>query len=217
MANPNVKNERLTSKTRVPTIKRHTLEEMRARREKNLCFNCGELFHIGHKWKKLYLILGENTEDELKDTLKLEVRGTDQTEPHVSLNAVAKQFHFDTIKLLGKSTNQNLVILLDSGSTHSFLDPKMAEKLGCTIEYTHPWLVTIADGNKVDCKSMCPQFTWEMGGHIFSTPVRLLRLGGCDVVIGVDLLAQFGKVILDFKDRTVQFKVKGKEIKLHGI
>lgn len=84
----------------------------------------------------------------------------------MSLNAVTGQFHIDTIKLLGRSANQNLIILLDSGSTHSFLDPKIAEKLGWTIEYTFPWLVTIAYGNKVECKFMCPQFTWEMGAQI---------------------------------------------------
>lgn len=39
------------------------------------------------------------------------------------------------------------------------------------------------------------------------------------MVIGADLLSQFGKVTLDFKHHTVQFSVKGKgkEIELQGI
>lgn len=86
--NLNVKSDGMGSKLRVPPIKRLSPKEMGAKREKNLCFNCDEGFHIGYKCKKLYLILMENDEEESEETLKLEIRETDQTEPHVSLNVV---------------------------------------------------------------------------------------------------------------------------------
>lgn len=56
-----------------------------------------------------------------------------------------------------------------------------------------------------------------MGGFRFSTPVRLLRLGGCDMVLAVDVLCQFGKITLDFNDYTVQFRVKRRAVTLQGI
>lgn len=68
----------------------------------------------------------------------------------------------------------------------------MAKMLGFVIEDTAPWVVTVADGNRVECNSKCPYFESEMGGYKFTTPVGLLKLGGCDMVIGVDLLSQFG-------------------------
>lgn len=37
------------------------------------------------------------------------------------------------------------------------------------------------------------------------------------MVIGVDLLSQFGKITMNFADHTVQFCLKGKLIKLQGI
>lgn len=68
--------------------------------------NCDEIFHIGPKCKKLYLILSNDADEESKEPLKLEVREANQTEPHVSLNVVDGQFQSDTIKLQGKSANQ---------------------------------------------------------------------------------------------------------------
>lgn len=170
-----------------PPIKRLTPEKMRARRKKNLCFNCDEIFHVGHKCKKLYMILAEDDEENNK-TLAIEVSKIEYKEPQISLNVVSGQTPANTIKLLGRAGGYELVILMDSGSTHSFLDPHIAKRLGCLIEYTNPWVVTVADENKVECNSRCPHFKWEMGGHKFSTPVRLIKLGGCDMMIGVDML-----------------------------
>ncbi|XP_051141300.1 uncharacterized protein LOC127258493 [Andrographis paniculata] len=135
--------------------------------------------------RRVYLIIGEDDGESETDigTLELgECQGVE--EPQISLNVVAGQVPSNTIKLLGKSNNYELVILLDSGSTHTFLDPKTASKLRCTMEFTNPWLITIADGNKVECRSKCHMFAWEMGGHRFSAPVRLLKLGGCDMGAG---------------------------------
>lgn len=177
-SNTQSKSEGGFTESKLPPIKRLTLEEMKAMREKNLCFNCDEIIHIGHECKKLYLILGEEDDNEdVGDTLELdEIRG-DQGEPQSSLNAVIGQSLADTIKLLSRAKRKEIAILLDSGSTHNFLNPYTIERLGCVMEYTNPCVVTIADENKVECNSRCPYFEWEMGGYKFSTPVRLLRLG----------------------------------------
>lgn len=37
------------------------------------------------------------------------------------------------------------------------------------------------------------------------------------MVIGVDLLSQFGKITMDFNDHTVQFSFKGNAVQLQGI
>lgn len=182
-----------------------------------MCFNCDETYHLGHKSKRLFLIWVEDEEEGLEEPLRLQELEDNQKEPQVSLNAVAGCTHSDTIKLLGRAANKNIIILLDSGSTHSFLDPNVAKMLGCMIEVTKPWVVTVADGNRVECNSKCPCFEWEIWGFKFTTPVRLLKLGGCDMVIGVDLLGQFGQVTLDFKNHIVGFNMKGREVRLQGI
>lgn len=127
----------------------------------------------------MYLILGEEDDnEEAGDTLKLDEIGEDQGEPQIPLNVVLGQSIADTIKLLGKAKGKEIIILLDSGSTHSFLDPHTTKRLSCVMEFTNPWVVTIVDGNRVECNSRCPCFKWEMGVYKFSTPVRLLGFGG---------------------------------------
>lgn len=128
-------------KSKLPPIKRLTPEEVKARREKNLCFNCDDTYHAGHRCKKLYMILADDHEEEngiTGDTQILDVSEVESKDPQISLNAVNGQIPTNIIKLLGKSAGCELVILLDSGSTHSFLDYNTAKRLGCVIEFTSP-------------------------------------------------------------------------------
>jgi len=46
--------------------------------------------------------------------------------------------------------------------------------------------VTVTNGNKVMSNLACAGFSWEMYGEQFEVDIRLLRLGGCDIVLGVD-------------------------------
>lgn len=56
-----------------------------------------------------------------------------------------------------------LYILVDSGSSHNFVDLDYAQKLGCEIESISPKAITVADGNVKkfvrislgECKEVC--------------------------------------------------------------
>lgn len=45
--------------------------------------------------------------------------------------------------------------LIDSGSTHNFLDIDMARKLGCTLEPIATQAVIVPDVNRLPCQYMC--------------------------------------------------------------
>lgn len=65
---PYVRTEGGTNKLKLPPpIKRLAPEEMRLRRKKNLHFNYDETFHSGHKCKKLYLILGNDNDEDKEE------------------------------------------------------------------------------------------------------------------------------------------------------
>lgn len=81
---------------------------------------------------------------------------------------------------------QHMTILIDSGSTHNFLNPNTAQLLNCDIEITSPLTVVVADGNKIECNSKCSNFRWQMEDCKFVTGVRLLHLGACDMVMEID-------------------------------
>ena len=75
-------------------------------------------------------------------------------------------------------------MLIDSGSTHNFLNKATATELGCTLMDTAPLSVTIANGNKMYNNYKSVGFKWLMQGEEFSTDLRILELGGCDIVLG---------------------------------
>ena len=71
-----------------------------------------------------------------------------------------------------------MMILINSRSTHNFLDEGTAQRLRCSLVNTQPLIVTIANGNKVMSRSACMGFCWEMQGEEFEADLRLLKLGG---------------------------------------
>lgn len=50
------------------------------------------------------------------------------------------------------------MILIDSGSTHSFLDETTAMELQCPTLATFPLLLTVANGNKMISRFKCQNF-----------------------------------------------------------
>lgn len=56
--------------------------------------------------------------------------------------------------------------------------------------------VTVADGRKLECNSKCSNFVWEVDNCKFTAGVRLLPLGGCDMVIGIDFLSKLGPILV---------------------
>jgi hypothetical protein len=51
------------------------------------------------------------------------------TEPTISLHAIAGSVSPNTMHLVGFIQNQHVVILVDSGRTHNFVDPALLLKI----------------------------------------------------------------------------------------
>lgn len=85
-------------------------------------------------------------------------------------------------------------MLIDISITHSFLDAMITRKIGCVLKFTNLFRVTVADGGTLECNTRSPKIDLEMGNCRFSAAMRILKLGGSDMVIGMDLLRQLGSV-----------------------
>ncbi|KAL3624153.1 hypothetical protein CASFOL_032969 [Castilleja foliolosa] len=158
-----------------------------------LCFNCDEPYTFGHKCQKLFVLIMEDEESEPASELSGEL-DEEELDCGVSLHALRGQVPTDTIKLAGKVKNNQLVILVDSGSTHSFLDPNVVAKVKCEVEVTNPLQVTVAGGGKIICSSRCPDFEWEMAGHVFSANLMTGLNGAKERLLG----AALGSVLTGF-------------------
>ena len=197
-----------------------TQKEYEEKRAKNLCFYCDKKFVPGHKCEgQLYSLVvlaeDEEVEEEYEDAVG-EIE-EDEMQPQISLNALNGQSSYKTLRVVGLFRDKHkLHILVDSGSTHNFLDINVAKRLGCNIRQTCPLSVAVAGGRQLISVSECKGFTWMIGGETFVTDVMLLPLGGCDMVLGIQWLSTLGTIKCDFKELKMQFKYNGKKIAIRG-
>jgi hypothetical protein len=102
-----------------PVFKKLTVAELEDRRSKGLCFNCDEKYVRGHRCKRLFYIESADEDDEDEgDNLQ------------ISLLAITGVRTSDTMQLLVRVGEHELVALLDSGSTHNFINEELAAQLG---------------------------------------------------------------------------------------
>ncbi|KAL0409740.1 UNVERIFIED_CONTAM: hypothetical protein Sradi_1908400 [Sesamum radiatum] len=184
-----------------------TEAEMRARREKNLCYNCDEIFTPEE-------VQAYEEENEQVEEQGEEAETEDVT---LSLNAMRGNVSSGTLRVKGIVNGKEIHILIDSGSTHSFIDEKVAKALGIKTELTTLMVVSVADGYKMMSKVICPELSWEIQGFQFTYPVRTLKLGGCDFVLGCDWLGAHNPVELDFDQLTVTISQKDGKVILRAL
>ena len=107
-------------------------------------------------------------------------------------------------------------ILIDSGSTHNFLDAQVAKNYGCTIEQMQPLNVVVADGSKISISSMVKNFKWTIQHTTFTADMLLLPLRCCNLVLSIEWLIQLGDIIWNFGNLTMEFRVQGRRHVLRG-
>ena len=99
------------------------------------------------------------------------------------------------MRIIGNYKKRQLHILIDSGSTHNFLDLSVAKGLGCKLKVITPLEVTVANGQIITCTFVCEHFTWQVQNSTFSADLLVMHLGGCEMVLGVQWLATLGDIV----------------------
>jgi len=174
---------------------------------KGLCYYCDHPYERGHKCptKKSQLFLVEvpagNTDDgspeeeegepPTANNLEFELL---ETEPCISLQALNGIQGFQTMRVTGYVGKKAIQILIDSGSTHNFVDQSLAQRLGCKMQSIQLQPIAVADGSELKCSYICPDFAWKLQGTEFHYEVLLIPLGSCDMVLGIQWLSQLGTI-----------------------
>ena len=108
------------------------------------------------------------------------------------------------------------MVLIDNGSTHSFLNEATTKELRCKLTHTTPLSVTVANGHKMFSHCKCLDFTWMMQEYEFKVDLRVLELGGYDIVLGVDWMRTISPLTFDFNKLEVTAEMGGKKLTLVG-
>lgn len=204
------------------TTNRRTLTpaEFNEKRANNMCFWCDEKYTPGHKCKgkksQLYHIEMEDDDECEEETTGHGPEECDQQCAQISVQAMDGVAAFQTMRVTGHHGKRELQLLLDSGSTHNFIDASKALKLDCKVESIDPMWVKVADGGQLKCDKIIKKFNWRMQGVEFTADVYLLPLSGSDLVLGIQWFSSLGPVLWDFVNLTMQFTYKGNKVRLRG-
>lgn len=194
------------------------------RRAKGLCFVCGERWGKDHKCAssiQLYVV------QELLDVLQsdssldgsqiLEQQYAEDTLMAISQQAVSGTESGSSIRLRGWVQGTEVLMLIDSGSTHSFVDKQIGLKLMGVKALKCPAKVKIADGGELTCSWVIPDCDWYTQGVSFKTDFRLLPLGNYDAILGMDWLSKFNPMHVNWSEKWVEFNYWNKLTRLQGV
>jgi hypothetical protein len=201
-------------------------EEMEERRAKGQCFKCKGKWHpTQHKCPEGSLrlfILGEgesiNEEGEIVMLERVEYEeGDEDNEAECKvIGVMGKMGEYQTMKIEGRLEHVGVEVLIDSGASHNFISPALVTALGMTLTPSNIKRIKLGDGHKVLTEGVCKRVSLTLGTKCFEIDALVLELGGLDVVLGVSWLSTLGKVVMDWKDLTMQFLYQGDMITLQG-
>jgi len=197
---------------------------MSERRSKGLCYFRDYPFTPAHALthKKLEIHVLEVNDDRSSDLEEedsphnFHTNPEQSLDPYISVHALTGVVNFKTMRVTGYFKKRPIHILIDSGNIHNFLDAQLATKMGCLLEDIPPLNVVVADGAKVNIKSMVKQFSWTVQGTTFTSDMLLHPLGCCDLVLGIEWLITLGDITWNFEKLSMQFSFKGRKFVLRG-
>ncbi|KAF5480441.1 hypothetical protein F2P56_001190 [Juglans regia] len=205
--------------------------QMKSRREKDLCYHCDAKWHPGHRCSspKLYLVeeVVEDSEALLEDTGQLSNQYENNElckgetalhkTPEISLHAIIGFMHPKTMRVKGKIGNRWVVIIIDSGSTHNFLDPVVLSRVHIPLVNEDKIRVKVANGEMVNSEGKVTGVNVSVQGSYFLVDMYVMVLAGCDMVLGVQWLQGLGPILWNFRELTMQFTIQQAAVQLKGL
>jgi hypothetical protein len=207
-------------RNRSPVIKKLSPAELKERRDKGLCFNCDNKFSPGHRCKKLFLIEGIYEEDnELpnKEGARETWEDDEHEIPKISLHAISRVQNPHTMRIAGTIRKTRVILLVDTGNTHNFLNTELAERLGLEPDKQMAFEVLVANGERLPSKGKCSAVPVWLGGTLFTLEFFLVDLQGYDSVLGAQWLKMLGPILWDFSSLRMRFRWQWKQVMLVGL
>lgn len=135
------------------------------RRSQGLCMKCGEKWGRHHKCPpQVPLHVLEEVLDvmnlESSDEEEKEAGSSDEEILALSVHATEGIQGKKTLRLHGLIDKQEILILVDSGSSATFLSSTLTHKLNLVQEDATPVQVTVANGAKLLSNKVVPALTW---------------------------------------------------------
>jgi hypothetical protein len=192
------------------------------RRSKGLCFKCGE------KWSPQHTCPANVTLQAMEELWKCVTDGEElcfaqpETESDEDLMAISFQAltgteGLKTLRLRGHLLGREVFMLIDLGSSHSFISDTVAAVATPWHALPNPVKVQVANGDILSCRHELYNQVWGCQGYTFNTTMKIIPLRGYDIVLGMDWLGAHSPMNVHWQEHWIQFAIKDQMVKLLGI
>ncbi|KAK4260769.1 hypothetical protein QN277_003844 [Acacia crassicarpa] len=96
-----------------------------------------------------------NANDESSPTLLDEEAHGESPMAEISIRAILGRTSATTMKVKGELLSKEILILINSDSTHNFISNKLVEDLGIKPQHLAPFGVQVGDGAMISCSAIC--------------------------------------------------------------
>lgn len=134
----------------------------------------------------------------------------------ISLSAVTGTLAPRTVRFSGCVQGHSLTILLDSGSSSSFLSELVATRLQNIAVQANPCTVRIAGGGTLPSSATLLSVPWSIGQYTFTSDLCVLPLAAFDMIIGMDWLESFSPMHVHWKHKWLSIPYEGHSVVLKG-
>ncbi|CAD6232454.1 unnamed protein product [Miscanthus lutarioriparius] len=192
------------------------------RKARGLCIRCGDKWQPGHKCNLQLHVLQEFFdlchEDYQEPDTACDQSPDDEGQLNMLLSAAATsgQLSSRTLQFLGVLGGIEVGILVDSGSSHSFLSSSIAAQLAIVTHTSRPISVRLADGGTMQCTEELSAAEWSVQGYSFHSNFKILPLSSFDMIVGMDWLEAFSLMKIHWLQRWISLPYGRSTAVLHG-
>jgi predicted aspartyl protease len=175
---------------------------MTQRKKMGLCMKCGDKWERVHKCPQhIFLHIMEKLLEAVQESSVDDSSSTDTSSDEellsLSLSATVGIQGKKTMRLQGTFKGHEILILVDSGSSSTFISASLVQKLACTTEPIEAATVIVANGATLPCNTRVPNVTWCTQGHSFTMEARVMDLKHYDMDLGIDWLEDHSPMWVD--------------------
>lgn len=184
------------------------------RRALGLCFKCNAKWSKDHRCAPGILHAVEAIWDSFSSDDSLASSDMDSPDTEHIFLAISKfattgVFAPRTVCLLGHIQQLPIQVLVDSGSSSSFINESVVTQLKGIAAVPISTTVHVAGGGTLSSTSKLQQVPWTVDDCTFLSDFRVLPLGSFDVVLGMDWLEAHSPMVIDWHQKQLSVPYQG--------
>lgn len=111
----------------------------------------------------------------------------------ISLNSLSGHLGPEALRLMGLISDHRVIVLVDGGSTHNFVQPQVVTSLRLPCQtISTPLRVMVGNGQYLECVSICEDVLVSIQDHTFTLDLYILPISGANIILGVQWLKTLG-------------------------